>query len=60
MTNRGLLLFLIIFFVFSSIGNYMFRHEKDIISSIAISAVSSLIVFLIFIVKREWDKKQKM
>ena len=59
MTNRGLLLFVIVFFVINSIVSYFLFYEKDIISTLSVSAVSSFFLFLIFIVKRKWDIKQK-
>ena len=58
-TNKGLLFFIVIFFVLSSIGNYCFLYEGDIFTSISISAFSSILVLSIFIVKRKWDRKQE-
>ncbi len=59
MTNKGLLLFVIVFFVINSIVSCFLFYEKDIISTLSVSAVSSFFLFLIFIVKRKWDIKQK-
>jgi len=58
-TNKGLLFFIVIFFVLSSIGNYCFLYKGDIFTSISVSAFSSILVLLIFIVKRKWDRKQE-
>lgn len=58
-TNKGFFLFIIIFFILTSIGNYFFLYERDIFTSISVSAFSSILILLIFIVKRKWDRKQE-
>ena len=59
MTNKGLLLFVVIFFIVMSFGCYIFLYDEDLIQTISVSTISSLVVLLIFVVKRKWDRKQE-
>jgi hypothetical protein len=40
--------------------NYFFLYDADINQSLLYAALSTLIVILIFIVKRKWDKNKTM
>ena len=57
-SNKGLLVFIAVFFPVMTVLNYFFLHDSNIYESLLHSGLSTLIVLLIFIVKRRWDKKQ--
>jgi hypothetical protein len=59
MTNKSLVLFTIVFFTAMVAFNYFFLYKLNITKSVIHSGLSSSIVFLIFSVKREWDRKQQ-
>ena len=57
-SNKGLLVFIIVFFPVMTVINYFFLYDSDINQSLLHSVLSTLIGLLIFVVKRKWDRKQ--
>lgn len=58
MTNNTIVRFTVIFVVLSFVLNYFLIYKVSIIHAILVSAVSSLFILIVLIVKRKWDLKQ--
>ena len=58
MTNKALILFVVIFFVLNTVGTYFLLYDNDFNQALIHSLISSFFVLVIFIAKRNWDKKQ--
>lgn len=58
MTNKGLITFVLVFFVVTSIGNYYMLYQGDVTQAITTSTIASLLLVLFFFLKRKWDKRK--
>ncbi|GGW62903.1 hypothetical protein DFQ11_102329 [Winogradskyella epiphytica] len=59
MTNKGILIFMLIFFIGTSIFNYFVLYEQDLTRTLTTSIISSVLLLIFLIVKRNWNKRQE-